>query len=38
MTNRKWNQVVATLGVAAGMWSGVVSADTVDANLSERAG
>lgn len=37
MTNRKWNQVVATLGVAAGMWSGVVSADTVDANSFQGA-
>lgn len=37
MTNRKWKRIVATLGVAAGMWSGLVSADTGYANAFQSA-
>lgn len=37
MTNRKCNQIVATLSVAAGIWSGLVSADTVDASSFQSA-
>lgn len=37
MTNGKCNQIAATLSVAAGLWSGVVSADTVHVNAFQSA-